>query len=176
MVRHLSLNRLYAIIDEGTASASESLLVCLMPYLDITLIGGQTHGKFCTGIMYGAQDWYDDYKSEIGDWFGYRKDVKDWGLYLMIGRYADRDGNCPAMPDGLAPAIKEEDRPDLGYDFGDERDPMLRQALILAGRSDLHAVASTRAAARTERLPEQVVKPVFGKRILDPERIQGLQQ
>ena len=173
---HLDLDRIYAIIDSGTASASESLLVGLMPYMDIILIGQQTHGKFCTGIMYGAQDWYDDYKSEVGDWFGYRKDVKDWGLYLMIGRYADRDGNCPAMPDGLAPAIKVEDRPDLGYDFGDERDPMLRQALILAGRTDLHAAASTRAAAKAERTPEQVVKPAFGKRILDPDRIPGLQR
>ncbi len=172
---HLDLNRIYAIIDSGTASASESLLVGLMPYMDITLIGQQTHGKFCTGIMYGAQEWYDDYKSEIGnDWYGYRKDVKDWGLYLMIGRYADCNGNCPAMPNGLVPSIKEEDRPDLGYDFGDERDPMLRQALVLAGRTDLHALASTRATARAERTPEQVVKPVFGKRILDPDRIREL--
>ena len=172
---HLDLNKIYAIIDSGTASASESLLVGLMPYMDITLIGQQTHGKFCTGIMYGAQDWYDDYKSEIGnEWYGYRKDVSDWGLYLMIGRYADCNGNCPAMPNGLIPSIKEEDRPDLGYDFGDERDPMLRQALVLAGRSDLHAPASTRVTARAERTPEQVVKPVFGKRILDPERLSGL--
>ena len=94
----------------------------------------------------------------------------------MIGRYADCNGNCPAMPDGLIPSIQVEDRPDLGYDFGDERDPMLRQALILAGRTDLHAVASTRAAGRADRTPEQVVKPAFGKRILDPDRIPGLQR
>ena len=71
------------------------------------------------------------------------------------------------MPDGLIPDIEAEDRPDLGYGFGDERDPMLREALILAGRTDLKT-ASTRAAQSTapEKTPFQVVKPVFGKRIL----------
>ena len=165
---HLELDRLYAIIDSGSASASESLLVGLMPYMDVTLIGGQTHGKFCTGIMYGAQEWYDDYKKGMpAKFYAWKEDVKDWGLYVMIGRYADKNGNCPAMPDGLIPDIEAEDRPDLGYGFGDERDPMLREALILAGRTDLKT-ASTRAAQSTapDKTPFQVVKPVFGKRIL----------
>ena len=164
---HLELNKLYALIDKGSASASESLLVCLMPYLDITLIGQQSHGKFCTGITYGAEEWYDDYRKDMNEQqYAYKKDVKNWGLYLMIGRYADKNGNCPAMPDGLKPDIEVEDRPDLGVDFGDERDPMLRQALILAGRADLQAT-STRATAvpAPELLPRQIVKPSFGKRI-----------
>ena len=164
---HLDLNHLYAIIDEGSASASESLLVGLMPYLDITLIGQQSHGKFCTGIMYGAQEWYDDYKNSMtSEAYSYKKDVANWGLYVMIGRYADCNGNCPAMPDGLTPSVLVEDRPDLGYDFGDEREPMLRQALILAGRTDLKA-ASTRAAEvrAPERAPRQILKPSFGRRI-----------
>lgn len=167
-IGHLELDRLYAIIDSGSASASESLLVGLMPYLDVILIGQQSHGKFCTGIMYGAQEWYDDYKKEIpAKQYAWKEDVKDWGLYVMIGRYADKNGDCPAMPDGLMPDIKAEDRPDLGYGFGDERDPMLREALILAGRTDLKTV-STRAVETPapDKTPFQVVKPVFGKRIL----------
>ena len=165
---HVDLNRLYAIIDSGTASASESLLVGLMPYMDITLIGEQSHGKFCTGIMYGAEEWYDDYKADMNtSLYSYKKDVSNWGLYVMIGRYGDCNGNCPAMPDGLKPVYEAKDRPDLGYAFGDEQDPMLRQALILAGRTDLKA-ASTRAAEAPapDRLPRQIVKPAFGKRIL----------
>ena len=164
---HLDLNRIYAIIDEGSASASESLLVGLMPYVDITLIGQQSHGKFCTGIMYGAEEWYNDYKDDLKpDLYAYRKDVANWGLYVMIGRYADKNGQCPAMPDGLKPDYEAEDLPELGYDFGDERDPMLRQALILAGRTDLKT-ASTRAAEASvpAKMPLQVSKPAFGKRI-----------
>ncbi|MBR1575518.1 MAG: PDZ domain-containing protein [Bacteroidales bacterium] len=164
---HLDLDKIYAIIDSGTASASESILVGLMPYMDITLIGGQSHGKFCTGIMYGAEEWYNDYKDDLGsDLFAYRKEVKNWGLYVMIGRYADRNGNCPAMPDGLKPDYAAEDRPDLGYDFGDERDPMLQQALILAGRTDLIAAVATRSASPgPDKMPLQVRRPEFGKRI-----------
>lgn len=165
---HLDLDRVYAIISSRTASASESLLVGLMPYLPVTLIGEQSHGKFCTGILYGAQDWYDDFKDQLSaNWYGHKKDVEGWGLYVMIGRYADCNGKCPAMPDGLKPNYPAEDAPDLGYDFGDERDPMLRQALILAGRTDLKT-ASTRApeAPSLEKMPLQLEKPSFGKRIL----------
>ena len=168
---HLDLKRIYAIIDSGTASASESVLVGLMPYMDIRLIGGQSHGKFCTGVLRSAQEWYDDYKDQMkSELYAYRKYANDWGLYFMIGRYADRDGNCPAMPDGLKPQYEVEDRPDLGYDFGDERDPMLRQALILAGRTDLReTAASTRASEPAPVLmPRQIEKPIFGKRILSP--------
>ena len=164
---HLDLDHVYAIISSRTASASESLLVGLMPYLPVTLIGEQSHGKFCTGILYGAQDWYDDYKNQLtSNWSSHKTDVKGWGLYVMIGRYADCNGNCPAMPDGLKPDYAAEDAPDLGYDFGDERDPMLRQALILAGRTDLKT-ASTRApeAPLLEKTPLQIEKPSFGKRI-----------
>ena len=176
---NLNLSRLYAIIDSGSASASESLLVGLMPYMDITLIGQQSHGKFCTGIMYGAEEWYDDYKDDMNaSAYAYKKDVANWGLYVMIGRYADRNGNCPAMPDGLKPDIEAEDRPDLGYAFGDERDPMLREALILAGRTDLTPTTATRAAETPapERMPRQVVKPSFGRRILTPGQIAGMQR
>ena len=141
-----------------------------MPYLDITLIGQQSHGKFCTGIMYGAEEWYDDYKDDMNTAsYAYKKDVANWGLYVMIGRYTDCNGNCPAMPDGLKPDVEAEDMPELGYAFGDERDPMLRAALVLAGRTDLKT-ASTRAAeiSALERTPRQIRKPSFGRRILTP--------
>lgn len=164
---HLDLNHVYAIVDSRTASASESLLVELMPYLDITLIGGQTHGKFCTGILYGAEEWYDDYKDQLSyGWYSHKSAVAGWGIYIMMGRYADCNCNCPAMPDGLTPAYAVEDAPELGYAFGDERDPMLRQALILAGRTDLKTASTRAPAAPTlEKMPLQVEKPSFGKRI-----------
>ncbi len=164
---NLDLKKIYAIIDSGTASASESLLVCLMPYMDIRLIGQQSHGKFCTGIMYGAEEWYDDYKDQMSSkLYEQKKDVTNWGLYVMIGRYADKNGNCPAMPDGLHPDVAAEDIPEYGYDFGDERDPMLRQALILAGRNDLKTLSTRAQAPGLSLTPEQIRKPVFGKRIL----------
>ena len=41
----LSIDRMYVLVDYGTASASEVLINGLEPYMDVVLIGGQTVGK-----------------------------------------------------------------------------------------------------------------------------------
>lgn len=165
---NIGISKIYAIVSSGTASASESLLVGLMPYMDIDIIGERTVGKFCSGIVYGAEDWYDENKSAISDAkYEYKKYVKNWGMYLMIGSYADKNGKNPCQPDGLVPAFAAEDVPEYGFQWGDERDPMLKAALIRAGRTDL--AAGTKAAGRPvlEKAEMQVVKKNFGKRILE---------
>ena len=55
----------------------------------VELIGGQSHGKYCTGALLGPENIYSKFPSVI----------KNWGLYVMINRYADKDGNNPCMPD-----------------------------------------------------------------------------
>lgn len=165
---NIGISKIYAIVSSGTASASESLLVGLMPFMDIEVIGEQTLGKFCSGITYGAEDWYDDYKSSISSArYENKKNVANWGIYVMIGTYADKDGNNPCCPDGLTPDVSAEDIPEYGCQWGDENDPMLKTALIRAGRSDL--AARTRAAEKPA-LPlagKQIVKSSFGKRIIE---------
>ena len=46
---NIGLKKVYGLIGSGSASASEALLGGLMPYMDVQLIGSQTHGKYCTG-------------------------------------------------------------------------------------------------------------------------------
>ena len=74
-----------------SASASESLLVGLMPYMDVKIFGQQSYGKYCSGIMYSAKDWYKDYDEVLDE--DQRKLGKQyaakWGIYVMVGRYAD---------------------------------------------------------------------------------------
>ena len=48
---NLGLTKIYALVTESSASASEAILVGLMPYMDIEIIGQPTHGKYCAGIM-----------------------------------------------------------------------------------------------------------------------------
>ena len=48
---NIGLDKIYGIISGNSASASEALLSGLMPYMDIELIGQQSHGKYCTGWM-----------------------------------------------------------------------------------------------------------------------------
>lgn len=156
---HLNLTKIYALVGQGTASASESILVCLMPYMDIEVIGERTHGKYCTGIMLNGEEWYqdveDNYKDNgmnfakenpnFADW---KKYMNNWGIYVMINMYADKDGNNPCMPNGLQPDVKVVDRLEEPYPLGDEREAMLNVALERAGKTDLVSRAVSRSLAQ----------------------------
>lgn len=181
---NLGLNKIYALVDEGTASAAESILVGLMPYMDIELIGGRTHGKYCSGIMWEASDWYENVEQsfrenrttfakefpEYGDW---KKYMDNWGIYVMISRYADKEGKNPCMPDGLRPEVEAHDMFEEPYPLGDEREAMLRVALERAGKTDLAPLTQSRVVV--SRPLEGVIKfsknPLDGKRIHTGERV-----
>jgi C-terminal processing protease CtpA/Prc len=129
------IKHLYAILTGDSASASESILVGLMPYLDVKIFGEQSHGKYCTGIMYSAKDWYNDYDEVLDD--KQRKLGKEfadkWGIYVMISRYADKNGNTPCMPDGFVPDYPVWDNPVEPYQLGDPREAMLSAVLTRLG-------------------------------------------
>jgi C-terminal processing protease CtpA/Prc len=164
------IKHLYAILTNDSASASESVLVGLMPYLDVKIFGQQSYGKYCTGIMYSAKDWYKDYEDALKDSqknLG-KKYAGKWGIYVMIGRYADKNGNTPCMPDGFIPDYPVEDDPTEGYQLGDERETMLAAVLArLSGETGARAAAS-RTAARTlgAELPLEHRDPAWGAHIL----------
>ena len=154
---NLGISKIYALVTESSASASESIIVGLLPYMDIEIIGKQTHGKYCTGIMWKGEDWFqelvDNYKAnkldfaeknpKFADW---KKYIGDWGLYVMINRYADKNGNNPCMPDGLTPDIEADDYFEEPYQLGDEREAMLHIALQRAGKTDLEPRPESRSA------------------------------
>ena len=154
---NIGITKIYALVTEDSASASESIIVGLLPYMDIEIIGKQTHGKYCTGIMWKGEDWFqelvDNYKAnkldfgeknpKFADW---KKYIGDWGLYVMINRYADKNGNNPCMPDGLTPDIEADDYFEEPYQLGDEREAMLHIALQRAGKTDLEPRPESRSA------------------------------
>lgn len=155
---NIGLTKIYALVTSNSASASEALLVGLMPYMDIEVIGEQTHGKYCTGIMWKGEEWFqdivDNYKKnnyvfaeehpQFADW---EKFIADWGIYVMINMYADKDGNNPCKPDGLIPDVEAEDWFYESYPLGDEREAMLNEALQKAGKTDMEARVASRAMA-----------------------------
>ena len=170
---NLGLSRLYVIVGSGSASASEAILCDLFPYMDITLIGQQTHGKYCSGIMMEGPEFYDDYADQLGEELTEKgkRYTDNWGLYVMISRFADKDGQTRCMPDGLVPDVEVKDRPQDGRQLGDPQEVMLAEALKLCGYT-----AKSPAARRTaaEPLPFEPlpgidpVRPEFGMRILLP--------
>ena len=164
----------------SSASASEAILVGLNPYLDIEIIGERTHGKYCSGIMWKGADWYqdivDNYKSnkldfakELPEWADWKKYIGDWGIYVMINMYADKNGDNPCMPNGLTPDVAVSDRFLESYPLGDEREAMLNMALQRAGMPDLEPHPSTvsrsaSALSLGESVPSKK-NPLDGKRI-----------
>jgi C-terminal processing protease CtpA/Prc len=111
---NMDLNRLYVLTTSNTASASESNIIGLDPYMEVVRIGTSTHGKYCGGNLYSAED----------------KEISNWGMYLMTYRFANKNG-VTSFTGGLEPTFEvEEDYFNL-YPFGDEHDPLLGKALEL---------------------------------------------
>ncbi len=176
---NIGLDKLYAIVDSGTASASEAILCDLYPYMDITLVGGQTHGKFCSGIPLEGEEFYIDFADVLTEQMGAssvvagKKYAKNWGLYVMISRFADKNGETRCMPDGLTPDVEVEDEPWDGVQLGNPKETMLAEALKLCGYKAT-APATRRnvpALQLDERLETAPHRPDFGLRILMPEQL-----
>ena len=132
------LPRLFVLVTGASASASESLVCCLRPYMDVILIGARTSGKYCAGFLLDAGDWYEDMKKSLeeGEYEKALPYVDNWGIYVMYSRYADCKGETLSMPDGIAPDYEVDDDPLDGFDLGDPQETMLAFALgLMEGRT-----------------------------------------
>lgn len=186
---NIGLSKIYALVSSSSASASESILVGLLPYMNIEIIGEQTHGKYCTGALLGAMDWFQDtsdnydklakqdptkYKSFVKTFPEYEKwqtYAKNWGIYVMINRYADKNGNCPCMPDGFKPNIVIKDNPEEPYDLGDDREALLRMALTKAGYTNFTPIEKEDPKSRSALPTSRAVSKQLSKNPLDGKRI-----
>lgn len=155
---NIGLERIYGLISPNTASASEALLSGLMPYMDVRLIGEASHGKYCTGLMMSGEDAYENCPKEI----------KNWGVYVMVSIYQNAAGETPCMPDGLQPDTPVQDDQIPLYQLGDVNEPLLRAALTQAGKQYDRANARSRSMSPALQHIDIPQKPIFGKRILLP--------
>ncbi len=119
---NMNLSRVYFLTGKNTASASEATIVGLKPYMQVTQIGDTTSGKFCGGFLLSPEDLYGEKNKS------YYSGFSNWGMYIMIYRYANINGIAsfagPIAPD----IVVKEDVLNL-KPFGDEDDPLLGQAL-----------------------------------------------
>lgn len=112
---NLDLKRLYVLTGGATASASEAVINCLIPYMtrsNITLIGAKTIGKRVGANAFGANEKYD------------------WILHPITLRIYNADHNAD-YANGFAPDVEIEELVvgnDL-YPFGDTKDMLLGEAL-----------------------------------------------
>lgn len=134
---NLNLKKMYVIVTGNSASASEGLIVGLGPYMDITLIGEQTYGKYCAGYMLPPSNLFNNAASYSL--------ISKWGIYVMVSQFADKNGKNPANPDGIPVNVEAHDNPLDGYQLGDENETMLKAALTAAGKTYPETKAPTRS-------------------------------
>lgn len=112
---NLDLTRLYVIMSANTASASELLINCLNPYMDITLIGTTTHGKYAGSITIRAEEPVDS----------------TWAIQPIVLKVANVNEETD-YKDGFPPDHYVED--DLLAPIGNLEEDMLAQAVsIISG-------------------------------------------
>lgn len=159
---NIGLEHIYALISGNTASASEALIGGLMPYMPITVIGEQSHGKYCTGIPLSSTELYEMMEERVPN------AIKNWGIYVMISIYMNSENETPCMPNGLTPDIKATDDPMQPVQLGDENEALLRVALEKEGKQYPETNALSRSIIPWQKVKGQPQKANFGKRILLP--------
>ncbi len=163
------IKKLWVITTKETASASEALICGLKPYMDVTLVGGQTYGKFCGGYLIQSQNWYTSLAKQKDNDVDCDKAIeltKDWGIYVISSRYTDRDGVTLSMPDGIPADFEAKDNPLDGTQLGDPAETMFAAVLALSSGKPLSTKAATLAGS-PEPLPH-TLPAGYGVRVNNP--------
>ena len=156
------VKHLWVITTGHSASASESLICGLYPYMDITLVGSTTYGKFCGGYLIESERFYDALAKEGSDvdCQAGKAATEGWGIYVIASRYADCNGITRSMPSGIPADYPATDDHRDGFDLGDPSESMLSVVLDLAAGKSVNAAPALTKAPRRQPLPFH--KPGFG--------------
>jgi carboxyl-terminal processing protease len=117
-INSLNLTKLHVIVSDATASAGESVINGLSPYIDVTLIGELTYGKYTGSItLYDSAD------------FGKNGANPDhtYAMQPIIVQSVNKNGE--SAKGGFEPDIfQSEDIANMGI-IGDSNEPLLRTAI-----------------------------------------------
>ena len=118
-LNRLMMNDVVFIATKSSASASESLINCLRPYVNVTHIGTATHGKYTASItMFDSPDFSG---------FNVNKSHK-WAMQPIVLKVSNANNESDFI-NGLTPDIYHpEDYFNLGT-LGDANEPLLQTAL-----------------------------------------------
>ena len=115
----LNLNRVFIITTQSSASASELVINCLDPYIDVIHIGTNTYGKYQASVTI--------YDSENFNLEGANPN-HTYALQPLVLKTLNSIGNTDYF-NGLTPDIVlEENTANLGV-LGDQNEPLLALAL-----------------------------------------------
>ncbi|RLD90310.1 MAG: hypothetical protein DRJ29_15635 [Bacteroidetes bacterium] len=149
---NLNLLTVYFLTTEGTASASESLMSGLYPYMDVVQIGTTTYGKCYASIT-------------IDDWEEPKR--HNWAMQPIVIKYSNADGFTDFVA-GIAPDYEVADNLLYAKPFGSLEDPLLAKALEeITGVSPL-VKKSTGPESHFKSMPRPR-KPLEERRVELPE-------
>ena len=153
------VEHLWVIVTGESASASEGLVCGLKPYMDVTLVGEQTSGKFTGGALVKATNWFDSLKEARIDIEEGKMAIPTWGIYVITSRYADCNGVTESMPDGIAPDYESHDNPNKATPLGDPSESMLAATLSIAIGGPVPVSVKSVSG---QVVPEPIYRPGFG--------------
>lgn len=116
----LDLSKVTVLTTNGSASASELTICGLEPYMDVTLIGDTTYGKYTASITLKPEDIF----SKPSDY----EDFKNWGIQPIVIRYANSQG-VTSFTKGFAPDFLVADAMLPAYPLGELTEPLLKKAV-----------------------------------------------
>ena len=147
-INSLSLKKVYFIVSDNTASASELLINGLRPYIDVKVVGINTVGKYTGSTT--IKDWDED---------GEVNPSHKYAMQPIVVKYANSAGVSDFV-DGLTPDIvAEEDIANL-LPFGDPNETLLKVVL-----DDLKGIQVT---AQTLKSAKIGIEKIAGSRDFKP--------
>lgn len=154
----LNLQKIYIIVSENTASASELLINGLRPYLNVKVVGINTTGKYV-----GSTTFTDEANPS-----------DKWAMQPIIVKYANSVGFTDFV-NGLTPDIHaEEDIANL-LPFGDPNETLLKVVL-----NDIKGIAVTSQTLKSAQMGLRKVadshsfKPHAKDMYINPDTFKGL--
>lgn len=142
---NLGLDRIFILTTQETASASESTVIGLAPYMDVVTIGTTTRGKYCSSLLLQPLD--RDHNVI--------KEIENWAMSLVSFKFANKEGFTD-FTGGLDPDyIVQDDLISAVYPFGDKNDPHFAKALeLITGKPQECAVKSQASSMPGSSAPE----------------------
>jgi len=135
-LHHLDLNHIYVLTTHNTASASEMLISCLKPYIEVTTVGTKTYGKTVGSItLYDSPSSY--YISSDG-----ANPAHTWAMQPIVFDYRNSQ-NQPSPVQGIIPGMEINE---INYledlkPLGNTEEPLLAAAINLITGDDGKMVA-----------------------------------
>jgi carboxyl-terminal processing protease len=116
----LGLSKIQILTGNGTASASEFTITGLDPYMNVTLVGDTTYGKYTASITVKPEDIY----TSVSEYASFNT----WAIQPIVIRYANSLG-VTDFKNGFAPDYKVTDELLPAFPLGDLTEPLLRKAV-----------------------------------------------